>query len=470
MKTLGVVPATPEQLAVIDDARAGFWLIRGAAGSGKTTTALLRLRFLVSLWRDRRADLGLEEPVRVLVLTFNRTLRGYIRELADRQIKPNADLTLEVSTFGGWAYSKLGRSVLERRPQDAQVLRLADNLFPGWTPAFITSEVDYVLGRFLPDQLDDYADATTIRRGRGTSPRVGPELRERLLERVIRPYATWKRDRQIVDWHDLAVDLAEARQGAPYDIVVVDEAQDFSANQVRAILRHLADDHVTTFIRDEVQRIYPTTLIWPEVGISFPQRQNRRLTVNYRNTRQIAAFARPLVEGMELTEDGSLPDFEGCVREGQKPIVLRGQYSNQVDWIVEHMRSGHVGGDETIAFLHPLGGGWFTHLRDRLTSEEIPWVSIARESEWPTGPEQVALSTMHSAKGLEFDHVYLLGYNAEVVPHGEEQGDTLLEQHRRLLAMAIGRARHSVVVGYKPEDASDLISYLDEATYEAAEV
>lgn len=77
---------------------------------------------------------------------------------------------------------------------------------------------------------------------------------------------------------------------------------------------------------------------------------------------------------------------------------------------------------------------------------------------------------MHSAKGLEFDHVILIGYNAEVVPHGSEAGDSLLETHRRLLAMAIGRARRSVVLGYLPADASDLIDYLNPRTFERVDL
>lgn len=37
---------------------------------------------------------------------------------------------------------------------------------------------------------------------------------------------------------------------------------------------------------------------------------------------------------------------------------------------------------------------------------------------------------------------------------------------RRLLAMGIGRARQSALLGYKPSEASTLISYLDPDTYE----
>jgi superfamily I DNA/RNA helicase len=75
------------------------------------------------------------------------------------------------------------------------------------------------------------------------------------------------------------------------------------------------------------------------------------------------------------------------------------------------------------------------------------------------------LSTLHSAKGLEFDHVIVLGLNADVTPHGAEEGDDRLAALRRLLAMGIGRARQSVIVGYKPDEASTLVQFLQPGSF-----
>jgi superfamily I DNA/RNA helicase len=466
MKTLGNVTPTPEQATVIDDAAPGFWLIQGAAGSGKTTTAVLRLKFLVRFWRERRVDMGIPGPVRVLVLTFNRTLRGYIQELTQQQIQSGPDVALEVSTFAAWAQGLLARVVLDRAPMEAKIRQLAGNAFP-WRSRFLLDEVDYVLGRFLPEDLEQYL--TTERTGRGRAPRVDRPLRERLLRDVIEPYEAWKHERGVVDWSDLAVELAKTQATAPYDIVIADETQDFSANQIRAIANHLADNFVCTFIRDTVQRIYANYFTWPEVGVPITASHSRRLNRNYRNTKQTAAFALPLVEGLEPVEDDALPDFQSCDREGRPPTVLRGKYSAQAAWALRYIHES-VAQDRTVAFLHPLGGGWFTELRRQLDEAGILWVSLTREAEWPEGDEQVALSTMHSAKGLEFDHVLLLGYDADTVQTEANAEDVSVDQQRRLLAMAVGRAREGVVIGYRPEAEPPVAAFFAAGTYELIEL
>ena len=274
----------------------------------------------------------------------------------------------------------------------------------------------------------------------------------------------------LIDWNDVAIQAADTEPDLLYDVVIVDEAQDFSANQVRAVLAHLHPSHSTTFVLDSIQRIYPRFFKWSEVGISARPQIIRTLRENYRNTGDIASFARPLVDGLPPEDDGTLPDFEACQRSGIKPVVVAGRYSAQLRFMLDQLQGTLRLGTHSVAMLHPLGGGWFSEARLQLHRRGIPFCELTRRSTWPTGPETLALSTIHSVKGLEFDHVLVPGLNQELTPHGDEPGDAALDHFRRMLAMAIGRARKSVMVGYKPGEESSLIGLLDSSTYRLVKV
>ncbi|MER5212392.1 3'-5' exonuclease [Streptomyces sp. NPDC002838] len=460
MRLLSHVEASPEQMRILADTRPGFHLVRGAAGSGKTTTALLRLRQLCATRLSRRERLQQEEPVRVLVLTYNKTLQGYVAELARQQVSGSAGLVLRVATFGKWAVDMVGNEGLVDREQTRPVIRslAASITLPS---DFIVDEVEYLLGRFGSEELDAYL--TARREGRGQAPRVERSLRKRLLEEVVTPYIAHKEKRGWRDWNDIAVEARQVESQPAWDVVIVDEAQDFSANQVRAISSHVSGDHTTTFVMDATQRIYPRFFTWSEAGIQLTNAYVLRS--NHRNTRQVAAFARGIVEGLPYEDDGTLPDFLACDREGPLPVVVDGRFNKQVEYAIQYLRTEIDLTSQSVAFLHPKGGAWFDYLRRALATEGIAWCELTRASGWPSGPESVALCTVHSAKGLEFDHVFMLGLNQQVTPHGDEEGDATLDMLRRLLAMGIGRSRQTVTLGYKADDPSTLIGLLVEGTY-----
>ncbi|KEP74536.1 hypothetical protein HR12_08330 [Microbacterium sp. SUBG005] len=470
MRILPPVTPTPEQLGILLESRAGVFVVNGAAGSGKTTTALLRLTHLCGQWLSRKQRLQLADPVRVLVLTYNKTLEGYIHELAEMQVAGNAtlaaavrsdELRLQVSTFGKWAMDLLPLGSSPDIDACKALLATLVGALPQLPARFVEDEVEYVLGRFPTADLESYLPC--VREGRGTSPRMDTPTRRQLLDQVIYPYLAEKRRRGLRDWHDITAAATAATDGV-WDIVIIDEAQDFAANQVRTLMAHVADSHSVTFVMDAAQRIYPRSFTWREAGVTVSA--SKKLERNYRNTAEIASFARSLLEGMSIGDDGTLPDFTHASSNGAKPRLLVGKYSAQLEWVLKNVvRTANLR-DESVAFLHPLGGGWFHYLKQGLRTADVPFVQLTRASSWPGGEETVALSTIHSAKGLEFDHVIILGLNQQVTPHGDGDGDAQLETLRRLLAMGIGRARTSVTLGLKAGEESDLVAMLDNSTYE----
>ena len=161
-----------------------------------------------------------------------------------------------------------------------------------------------------------------------------------------------------------------------------------------------------------------------------------------------------------------MPDLDSCNRHGPIPIILKGKYSRQVSYAISQIRNNIDLNNESVAFAHPKAGKWFNYLRSKLLENGFQFVDMTRRSDWPEGNENIALISMHSAKGLEFDHIFILGLNEVTTPHGNEEGDSSWENLRRLLAMIIARACITVTLGCKPNEASSLFSCLHPDTSE----
>jgi DNA helicase IV len=331
MKTLPPILPNREQLALISENRYGVEVIRGAAGSGKTSTAILRLRSLLYMVQERFEREAIQRPVKILVLTFNRTLSGYVRVLAEEQVDGYSTARMVIDTFARWAMVHLGwPRVVQDAARQRRLQQLARSL-PPLSARYIAEEVDYLLGRFEPEYLERYI--TEERTGRGAEPRVDRDLRRRILDQVVYPYKEWLRGEGFLDWNDVAVNMARNTQSLGYDIVIVDESQDFSANQLRAVHSHVAPDHAVTFVIDTVQRIYARGFSWRETGFDMRHARSHTLRENHRNTKQIARFAAGILSGMPIETDGAMPDLNAAIREGETPLVVKGRYSRQVDLV-----------------------------------------------------------------------------------------------------------------------------------------
>jgi len=73
--------------------------------------------------------------------------------------------------------------------------------------------------------------------------------------------------------------------------------------------------------------------------------------------------------------------------------------------------------------------------------EHVALVTGPLESDGDTGRDQVTLTTVHAAKGLEFPHVYLIGMADEVFPNKRALAEGAEDEERRLFYVAVTRAR-----------------------------
>ena len=78
-------------------------------------------------------------------------------------------------------------------------------------------------------------------------------------------------------------------------------------------------------------------------------------------------------------------------------------------------------------------------------------VSLVMDNAADATADQVSLMTLHAAKGLEFDVVFLPGWEEGLFPHQramDESGQAGLEEERRLAYVGLTRARRRALVSY----------------------
>jgi hypothetical protein len=216
--------------------------------------------------------------------------------------------------------------------------------------------------------------------------------------------------------------LAHFAEAEKYDAILIDEAHDFEPDWFRCATGSLRDGPEGDLLIaiDGAQSLYGRSrgFTWKSVGVQARGR-SRRLSRNYRNTKQILEFAWQVAQSVlkdveesethvrvlptKATRQGPVPVYRGCRSVDEEHALI-------VRLVDELKEKGLV--DREIAVLYPRKE------RDRIDtlcrrlreSNEVCWIS--NESDPNGGVRSIArpgvrLLTIHASKGLEFPAVIL---------------------------------------------------------------
>lgn len=449
----------PHQKQIVARTYNGPARVKGVAGSGKTVVAIHRTR--------RLAREALHQDGKVLFLTFGNRLPKVVyhllRHLAGEDAKELA--VVECVTVHSWCYQFLARH--GKRPRVGsrkalgeaidQAIKEARPKYRGlklWSRSrsFFQDEIKYAIKGRAIESLEEYL--ALDRSGRGTSLQ---ESERQAVYAVYRGYQGALEAQGLCDYDDFIVNalkLVEAGQGPDvYQAAVVDEIQDLTAAVMRLVRLLIPERPNDLFlVGDGLQRIYPGGYVLGRLGIDIAGR-GTLLRKNYRNTQEILRAAHAMMRDHRFDDldeaESEVPEPELSMRAGPLPVLHRARDpKRELRWICGKItdlkgREGYKDGD--FAILYRWRRPYRRMIQQQL-SREVKLVEIQRDPSTYFGPG-AKHTTFHSAKGLEFKIVFVVGVtDSRFVPRddwsleGEELSD-YLDRERRLLYVAMTRAR-----------------------------
>ena len=208
---------------------------------------------------------------------------------------------------------------------------------------------------------------------------------------------------------------------------------------------------------DLAQKIYKRSFSWSSVGIQVQGGRSRRLSSSHRTTKQIMDVAAHLLIDNDVTVSSDYSAPERPVKNGDKVKMIIGSnprdaYDKGYDWVAEKFKRLR---SSTVAVVLPFSRQMYP-AKMALEKRGLNVLS-AKGSGLGGFDGGVVVTTFHQLKGLEFDHVVIMGLHDAQYPGRllerlpEEDYAEEISLMKRVLYVAMTRAKQSVtLVGAKP--------------------
>jgi superfamily I DNA/RNA helicase/mRNA-degrading endonuclease RelE of RelBE toxin-antitoxin system len=452
----------PEQEKLRTFGKRGPVLVKGGPGTGKSTLAIYRVQSLL--------DQGFQS---VLFTTYTKALVAYSEQLLVQLLaQPLDQAGVKVSTVDSLVYhyyaQAYGKPEIVGDDHCLQLLgkaiRTADlpakNVFDRQVRRqslerlglpYLLQEIQDVIEGWGLATLDEYL--ALERRGRGVP------LKATLREALWTVYQTWRTLMEragYTTWPQLrctALSLAQQSKQPPYQAVLIDEAQDLSPVALRFLLALVPSLDGVYLTADASQSIYQRGFSWSQIHADLKVTgRTLLLKRNYRNTEQIITACAAILEGTTAGDADCLSQ-EPSRHQGQPPTLVLTDSLDQesrliYDFFLESAKRHRlpIHGGAVLCPSVAMGKAIAQRLKDQgAEARFVAGNAINLDAPY------IKVMTLHSAKGLEFPFVAIIGLREGTLPfiHSDlpaEELATARDEQRRLFYVGCSRAMRSLLV------------------------
>lgn len=444
----------PSQADLVKRAFNGPARVLGGAGTGKTVVAMHRARHLA-------ANVFTSSTDRILFTTFTKNLATNIRANLKTLCGPEFE-RIEVVHLHSWAanflHSQGIRLDIASRDEVNSCWR---NVFSAvgtgqWDEDFFRNEWDHVVQSQGINTKEEYLQAART----GQSVRLTRPQRAIVWD-VLEEYRREMARVGKAEWSDLIrqtrLYLLQNPMALPYQAVVVDETQDWTAEELKLIRQLVPPGANDLFlVGDAHQRIYGRPVVLAHCGINIRGRSHK-LRINYRTTDEIRSWSLGVLTNQRIDDlDGGLDSAKEYVSllSGECPDVRQFKsFAEEKGFLIERIKQ--LSRDvalETICLVARTGHLLEDDYVPALEEAKLPYLYLQADTPENASPG-IRLATMHRVKGLEFAHVLIAGVNDGILPleaghadqsEGIRADSELLE--RCLFHVAATRARDTLTV------------------------
>lgn len=314
--------------------------------------------------------------------------------------------------------------------------------------------------------------------------RIGRQipLKANIREAVWAVYQTWSalmQQKGYLTWEQLrhkALDAIASNPVAPYQAIVIDEAQDLSPVALRFLLALTPNFAGVYLTADASQSLYQRGFSWKQIHRDLKVTgRTLLLKRNYRNTQQISAACATILQGTAAGDEECVHQFPSPYQGNAPTVLLNDDEEKAVnairDFLInaakQHRLPLHGG-----AVLCPTIGAakHYAHKLSQLglNARFIPSKTINLKAPY------IKTLTLHSAKGLEFPFVTvaLTGTSFPIVNNNlpSEEASATIDVQRRLFYVGCSRAMRALMVCDSRSNPSLFVHSLEAPSWQKQEL